>query len=58
MPMKKTIHRRLEFTPDDIKNALLEHLRATDQPTPDGKHQTFDFALTNEGATIAWSEGS
>lgn len=54
--MKKTIHRRVEFTTDDIKQALLEFLRVRDQPAPNGEHTTEAFEVSTEGATLVWSE--
>lgn len=54
--MKKIIHRRVEFTPDDVKDALMEALRNADQAYPDGKHTTFKYELGVDGATLSWEE--
>jgi hypothetical protein len=50
----KTIHRRLQFTPDDVKEALLYWLRERDQPMPDDAYST-EFKLSADGADVAWS---
>jgi hypothetical protein len=56
MSMRKTIHRRVEWSPEDLKKALVEWLQDRDQPYPNGSETSFEFKLTEDGATVAWTE--
>lgn len=55
--MKKIVHRRLEWSIDELQGALLEWLMNKDQPRPNGNEKDFEFKITNEGKIIiAWTE--
>lgn len=55
--MIRTVHRKMEFTTDDIKDALLEWMRSRDMPSPDNKTTTAQqFKITADGAEISWTD--
>lgn len=56
--MKKWIHRVLNFSPEEIKDALLDKMRDWDEPCPKGDvGEEFEFHLTKDGARISWKTG-
>lgn len=59
--MKKTIHRRIDLTPDEVLEAVCLWLREHDHPTPRSSdpqikvsHQS--FCMTKDGAVLSWQE--
>ena len=54
--MQKYIHRRLGFSPTEIKEALIRHLSDRDHPYPLGSATEVKFNLTATGATLEWVE--
>ena len=54
--MNTTVHRHYEFSPNDIREALIEWLRVKDMQYPDGNETTFTYKLTEDGASLSWSK--
>jgi hypothetical protein len=55
MTMVKTIHRRCQFTPNDVKEALILWLQQRDQQGPGDDAFSTEFKLSEDGAEIAWA---
>lgn len=54
--MKKTITRDLVFTAAEVRDAILFMLRERDHPVPSESHTSFDFNISENGASLAWTE--
>jgi hypothetical protein len=54
--MRMHISRRIEFSPDDIKEMIVERLEQQDRPYPRDSAVTITFKLTEDGAELSWQE--
>ncbi len=56
--MEKVIHRKLSFSADEIKQALIMWLKDRDHPYPNGTESPSEFKLLQHGAEMSWQETS
>ena len=54
--MNRTVHRHYEFSTDDIKEALIDWLRAKDIQYPTGDEISLSYKLTENGAELSWAQ--
>lgn len=54
--MNRTIIRTIEFTPEDIKEALIEYLQKQHHNAPLSGDESLTFELNESGAGLRWTE--